>query len=97
MQEFHGDLLIGGIRLKDVLGEIDGELPDGNATECSLSGDLHFRPEQLKQLELHREYRIELENGRAAQVVLSRIEAAFTDEVLADFEPPRRPARASAK
>ena len=93
MQEFHGDLLIGGMRLKDVVGEVEGEMPCDEAKECSLSGHLHLPPDQLNQLELHREYRIELVNGQAAQVVLSRIDAAFSSEVLADFEPPHRKPR----
>lgn len=96
MQEFHGDLLIGGMRLKDVLGEVEDELP-GGAEECRLSGHLHLALEDSTQLEVNREYRIELENGRGAQVVLSRIAKAHGNEVLADFEPPRRADKPRAK
>jgi len=95
MHEFHGDLLIGGLRLRGLLGQLADALPNGNgkranSKECELSGHLHLPTEQSEQLQLNREYRIELENGLAAQVVFSRIAADHDNAVVADFVPPRR-------
>ena len=48
-------------------------------------------------LQLNREYRIQLEDGRGGQVVLSRIAPDGDDELLADFVPPDKPAKSPAK
>ena len=96
MHEFQGDLLIGGMRLKQVHGELEEERHTRGSKEWSLSGHLHLSPDQLKHLELNREYRIQLEDGRAAQVVILRIEPDHDTEALADFAPSRA-AKAKAK
>jgi hypothetical protein len=92
MQEFQGDLLIGGMRLRHIHGELEQEQPDGSAHEWMLTGHLHLSPEQSRQLETDRRYRLVLEDGRAATVVLSRITPEKPDELLVDFEPPPRAA-----
>lgn len=86
MQEFHGDLLIGGMRLQHLHGELQEEQHKRGSKDWALSGHLHLTPEQLKHLELNREYRIQLDDGRAAQVVILKIEPD-RDEALADFAP----------
>ena len=97
MREFHGELLIGGMRLKDVRGELEAETPSEESSDCLLRGQLHLPPEQVEQLQLNREYRIQLDDGRGGQVVLSRIVPERDDEVLADFVPPERAAKSRAK
>jgi hypothetical protein len=97
MQDFHGDLLIGGMRLKDVRCELEEERPRGDSTDYMLSGHLHLPPEQLELLQLNREYRIQLEDGRGGQVVLSRIATGRENELLADFVPPKKPLCPQAK
>jgi hypothetical protein len=94
MHDFHGDLLIGGMRLKHVHGELEQEQPDGSTHEWILTGHLHLTPEQSRQLETDRRYRLMLEDGRAATVILSRIIPDKPDEHLVDFEPPH-PAEAT--
>ncbi len=85
MQEFHGDLLIGGMRLQHLHGELAEDVRK-RGRDWFLSGHLHLSPEQLRHLELNREYRIQLDDGRAAQVVILRIEPD-DNEALADFAP----------
>jgi hypothetical protein len=89
MHDFHGDLLIGGMRLRHIHGELEEEHPDGSAHEWVLTGHLHLSPEQSQQLETDRRYRLLLEDGRAATVVLSRITPEKPDETLVDFQPPQ--------
>jgi len=95
MHAFQGDLLIGGMRMKHVRGEIQEERCSGNSADYVLSGRLHLSPDQLKSLQLNREYRIQLEDGRGGQVVLSRIAREQEHEFLADFVPPPRAAVAA--
>ena len=89
MHEFQGDLLIGGMRLTHLHGELEQEQHRRGSKEWTLSGHLHLSPEQLKHLELNREYRIQLDDGRAAQVVILKIDGEKPDEALADFAPSR--------
>ncbi len=92
MQEFEGDLLIGGMRLRHVHGELKSDPPaNGKKKELNMTGHLHLSPEQKELIELNREYRIQLDDGRGAQVVLSRIDGEKTDELLVDFVPSPRP------
>jgi hypothetical protein len=86
MQEFHGELLIGGLRLQHVQVELEEDLLQSGADDASLSGHLHLSPEQVELLELNRQYRLQLENGPAGQVVLSGF-APAEDELVADFQP----------
>jgi hypothetical protein len=87
MHEFQGDLLIGGMRLRQVHGELEEEQPKRGSREWKLSGHLHLSPEQLQLIEVNREYRIQLDDGRAAQIVISHLESENGDELLADFKP----------
>jgi hypothetical protein len=96
MHEFQGDLLIGGMRLEHLRGELEEERRRRGCKEWTLSGHLRLTPEQLKHLELNREYRIQLDDGRAAQVVILKIEPDHDTEALADFAPSRA-ARSKAK
>ena len=87
MQEFQGDLLIGGLRLQHVQVELEGDLLQSGADDANLSGHLHLTPEQVELLELNRAYRLQLDNGPAGQVILSGIVPAAEDDLLVDFQP----------
>lgn len=88
MHEAEGDLLIGGDRLKHVHVDLEDEHPDGNSREWVLAGHLHLTPEQSKLVETDRPYRLQLDDGRAGQVVVCRIaQDGKPDELLADFQP----------
>jgi hypothetical protein len=73
MHESHGDLLIGGQRIKHVHCELEEEQPLTDSKEWNLAGHLHLTSEQSKLLETDRPYRLQLEDGRAGQVVVSQI------------------------
>jgi hypothetical protein len=91
MHEAEGDLLIGGDRLKHVHVDLEDEHPDGNSCEWVLAGHLHLTAEQSKLVETDRPYRLQLANGHAGQVIVSRIKAdGKPDELLADFLPKKK-------
>jgi len=88
MHEFQGDLLIGGARLRQLRVELEEQLPEGNSREWSLTGCLRLSPEQSLFLETDRAYRLLLSDGRAGQVVFSRISPDENrQELLAAFLP----------
>ena len=93
MQEFHGDLLIGGMALRQLHGELEQEQPQEESGDWMLAGHLHLSPQQKALLDLHRPYRLQLDDGRAGQVVVSRIAAETEQELLVDFEPKAATAR----
>jgi hypothetical protein len=79
MSEIHGRLLIGGMTLKDLCGVV--ELHD----ECSCSpwcGHLLIDPAQNEHLETGRLYRLEMDDGRAGQIVVTRVDCAIGERKL---------------
>jgi hypothetical protein len=72
MANIHGNLLIGGLRLKGVQGTLDLE-PD-NASRPRWSGQLLVDSRDGDLLETKRSYRLELDDGRAGQVIVARVE-----------------------
>ncbi len=86
MHDFFGDLLIGGDRLKHLHGQLCGEAPHQGNHDWDLAGSIELAPGQSGLLQTERTYRLELADGRAGQVIVSRIAA---DGTLADFQPTR--------
>jgi hypothetical protein len=72
MAEIHGQLLIGGLRFKDVEGTL--EQAPGPESSAHWSGQLFLDVEQGHLLETRRPYRLELDDGRAGQVIVARVE-----------------------
>jgi len=88
MHEFHGDLSIGGMRLTDLHGELEMEQhPVPESSDWILSGRLTVSPEHQGLLQCNRLYRLQLEDGRAGPVVVSRISEPQDDSVVLEFEP----------
>lgn len=87
MSEFHGDLLIGGARIKSLHGELEEEHPAAQSREWLLEGQLHLRPEEWETIGPDRQYRLELDDGRAAQVTITRVVSQSNDEIVVNFEP----------
>jgi len=95
MSEIHGRLLIGGMTLKDIYGAV--ELRD----DCSCAGwcgHLLIEPTHNQHLESGRHYRLELDDGRAGKIVVTRVECPLGQGKLrvlfdgvADLESPRVP------
>jgi len=91
MHEVDGDLLIGGARLKHVHVELEEELQEPGSSDWILTGHLHLSHEQTEQLQTDRPYRLQLKDGRAGQVVVSRIAAdGQPNDRLVDFHSPDR-------
>jgi hypothetical protein len=91
MHEVDGDLLIGGDRIKHVHVELEEELPQPGSRDWILAGHLHLSPEQSELIQTDRPYRLQLDDGRAGQVVVSRISAnGQPHDQLVDFHPPQR-------
>ena len=71
MTEFHGKLLIGGMTLKNLIALIDEETRGQDGIwRGALSVDLC----QGEHLECGRLYRLELDDGRAAKVIITRLD-----------------------
>lgn len=88
MHEFQGDLLVGGARLRQLWIELEEELPQANSREWSLTGRMRLSPEQSLFLETDRAYRLVLADGRAGQIVFSRMSPHENRrELLAAFLP----------
>jgi hypothetical protein len=68
MSEYCGNLLIGGMALKDLQCYIE---PEGSVKCKVWSGRLSVNPSQREMLEIGRTYRLELNDGRAGQLVLT--------------------------
>jgi hypothetical protein len=91
MHAVDGDLLIGGDRIKHVHVELEEELPQPGSRDWILAGHLHLSPEQSELIQTDRPYRLQLDDGRAGQVVVSRISAnGQPHDQLVDFHPPQR-------
>ena len=86
MREFEGDLLIGGMKLSHIHGELDMELHEDDAHEWSFSGRIVLTPKECEWLECKRRYRLELYDGRAGIVILSRLEPIDNEHYVAVFE-----------
>jgi hypothetical protein len=90
MQESHGDLLLGGARIRHVQVELEAEQLEPGSADWVLAGHFRLTPEQSQLVETDRPYRLQLEDGRAGQVVVNRIAAdGKPDELLANFLPKR--------
>ena len=75
MTHFHGDLLLGGARLRDLEGDMT-ELPVGHDEDWS--GEFRIDSDLLELIELERPYLLILDDGRNGHVTLT--EAAPDDD-----------------
>jgi hypothetical protein len=86
MHAFDGDLLIGGVSLRDLHGELEQQEQASDSRDWLLAGQMHVPPDQGKQLELERQYLLKLKDGREGLVELTRLWPG-DGELLADFRP----------
>ena len=87
MHEFDGDLLIGGLRLKHVHGELEKDEPLPNTSDHLLSGKLNVDEAQKELIECGRRYRLQIDDGPAGPVVVSRINDGQDHSLTLEFEP----------
>jgi len=91
MHQSHGELLIGGERLHHVHVELDQEEHAPDASDWLLTGRLRVSPQHAEVLELHRHYLLQLDDGRAGPIAVTRVEP-HDGELLLMFRPdPRSP------
>lgn len=93
MHEFDGDLLLGGLRLRHIHGELETDQPLDGTGDHLLAGRLSIDPAQNAHLEVGRRYRLEIDDGPSGPVVLSRIDDHDQKEVVLEFEPPTNDAQ----
>jgi hypothetical protein len=82
MAAIHGNLLIGGMALKD----LDGLLTDEDGTSDRWTGTLTITRAKEPLLEVGRPYRLELDDGRAGQVVVRQMRDLDEDYLRIDIE-----------
>lgn len=85
MHEFSGELLIGGAKLKVLHGELEDELHPTDSKEWQFGGHLRLSPHEWETMQLNRQYRLELDDGRAGQVAITGIVSRNIDEVVVEF------------
>jgi hypothetical protein len=83
---FRGTLSIGGMQLRDVCGELEEERRQTHSQEWRLSGRVSLKRSQLDFFQAGRTCRLELDDGRAGQVVLEHL-APGLDALVARFRP----------
>jgi hypothetical protein len=81
-----GELLIGGMALRQLQGELEQEEPARNSSAWLLSGRLRFSAQHGSQLELERQYLLRIDDGREGLVELTSLTSADGD-LLASFRP----------
>ena len=87
MHEFDGDLLIGGLRLKHVHGELEKDEQLPNSSDHLLAGKLNVDDAQKALLQCGRHYRLQIDDGPAGQVIVSRINDGQDHSLTLEFEP----------
>lgn len=88
MRDFEGNLLIGGLTLKQLHVELLGDERNGEASEWMLTGRLTLDPHEQELLEVGRRYRLQLPDGRAGQVIIASMNR-YGHSVVAEFHPQR--------
>jgi hypothetical protein len=79
MASIRGRLLIGGMTLHDVAVVLEGE---GSTAATAWRGHLLIEPLCFECIEVSRPYRVELDDGRAGQLVVSRVKHVPGEERL---------------
>lgn len=74
MRRFHGDLLMGGVAIR----EIDGELDDRPAGDrCPPAGNFEVEAPQQSMMELGRPYLLLTDDGDSVELVVTDIGATL--------------------
>ena len=82
-----GDLLIGGMTLRHLACELKTEYHPEESRDWQLAGNLLLDSQHQQHLQVGRRYRLQLSDGRAGQVMISRLQANAAAHLIAEFEP----------
>jgi hypothetical protein len=91
MRDFEGELLIGGMTLKQLHVELTEGQPHDNSHDYLLCGRLTLAAQEHELLQIGRRYRLQLNDGRAGQVVIESMNR-YGHSVVAEFRPQQRAA-----
>ena len=84
----HGELLIGGMALRHLQGELEREEPARDSSAWLLAGKLRLSSRHGCQLELERQYLLRIDDGREGIVELTSLKSDDSaGDLLADFRP----------
>ena len=84
MRKFHGDLLLGGVAIREVDGIVD-DVPDERGVHQE--GKFEVEAQQESILELGRPYLLMLDNGGTIKVVVNEIdESSDPSRIVVQFE-----------
>jgi hypothetical protein len=83
-----GELLIGGMALRQLQGKLEQQEQATNSTTWLLSGKLRFSSQHGNHLELARQYLLRIDDGREGLVELTKLTSTDGD-LEADFQPRR--------
>ena len=87
MNAFHrGELLIGGMALRQLHGELEREEPAADSHDWLLYGQLRVSPDTGDQLQLERQYLLKIDDGREGLIELTNLTSENGD-LRADFRP----------
>ncbi len=86
MADFEGDLLIGGLTLRHLHGELEEEVHEEASTDWLLAGKIIIGPDEQRLLQIGRRYRLQLADGRAGQVVICSLAEDSAAHYVAEFE-----------
>lgn len=86
MQSFHGDLLLGGVAIREVDGLIED---DDHVSKLTLGGRFRVNADQESMLELNRTYLLMLDDGSSAKIVVTDVsyEDEADDTIVVQFRP----------
>ena len=84
MLQFHGDLLLGGARLRELEGQIDESNGD---QQVNWSGEFRIAPDQVEMVEIGRPYLLVLNDGRTGRVQITAVTRDREDQSLICFRP----------
>lgn len=90
MHTFHGNLLIGGMAIRD----LDGVLEEGTTdVPQAWRGKFETSPQFSEALQIGRQYLLELDDGRNREVVLTEIDAGSENSLVCEFAACRGPVK----
>lgn len=90
MARFHGDLLIGGMTLRHLHVDLEQDRRKRGSKDRLLAGRFEVDDGQQGLIQVGRPYRLQLEDGRAGQIIVSEIDPGGEPVLLVRFEPQRQ-------
>jgi hypothetical protein len=71
MRRFHGDLLMGGVSIRDIDGVLDDMTLDGS---CQQEGSFEVEAQTASSLEVGRPYLLLMDGGDSVKLVMKEID-----------------------